>query len=290
MQSESADVHARRVIFVLILIAQFVGSLGLFSLGALAPLVRAALHLSQAQFGAVSAACLFGAVCAGLPTGWLADRVGVRWLLIAGQGMSGVALVALLLQPSSGGLLLGMLCVGVAYGMTMVLTTKALADWFPRERRATVIGAKFPAHSSAGSMAGLVLPTVALGLGWRQAFTVVGGLLLATAGVTLLGYHDRCQARPLTVPQVTAPRRCLWRDPDFGRLLMTGFLFGGAFFTFTGYLTLYLHECLGYPPVLAGSLLALAHGAAAASRVPYGWVSDRWLRGERRALLRGMMV
>ena len=290
MQPEAAYGHARRVIFVLILVAQFVGSLGLFSLGALAPLVRAALHLSREQFGSVSATCLFGAVCACLPTGWLADRVGVRWLLIAGQGMSGVALVALLLRPTYGALLLGMFCVGVAYGMTMVLTTKALVDWFPRECRATVIGAKFLAHSSAGSMAGLALPTVALGLGWRQAFAVVGSLLLATAGCTLCGYHDRRQARPPTAPQAAAASRCLGRDPHFGRLLMTGFLLGGAFFTFTGYLTLYLHERLGYPPVLAGSLLALAHGAAAASRVPYGWVSDRWLRGDRRILLRGMMV
>jgi nitrate/nitrite transporter NarK len=290
MPSEAADGHARRVIFVLLLGAQFTGSLGLFSLGALAPLVRAALHLSREQFGAVSATCLCGAVCAGLPTGWLADRVGVRWLLSAGQGMSGVALVALLLRPTYSALLLGMLCAGTAYGMTMVLTTKALSDWFPRERRATVIGAKFLAHSSAGSLAGLVLPTVALGLGWRQAFAAVGGLLLVTAGGVLCGYHDRDQARPPAAPRVTAASRRLWRDPDFGRLLLTGFLFGGAFFTFTGYLTLYLHERLGYPPVLAGSLLALAHGAAAASRVPYGWVSDRWLRGDRRILLRGMMV
>jgi ACS family hexuronate transporter-like MFS transporter len=177
MQSEAADGHARRVIFVLILVTQFVGSLGLLSLGALAPLVRAALHLSREQFGAVSAVCLFGAVCACLPTGWLADRVGVRWLLIAGQGLSGVALVALLLRPTYSALLLGMLFAGVAYGMTMVLTTKALADWFPRERRATVIGAKFLAHSSAGSMAGLALPTVALGLGWCQAFAVGGAAI-----------------------------------------------------------------------------------------------------------------
>jgi|RhiMetdeSRZDD1v2_1073273.scaffolds.fasta_scaffold163360_2 ACS family hexuronate transporter-like MFS transporter len=290
MPPEAADRYTSRVIFVLILVAQFVGSLGLFSLGALAPLMRAALHLSREQCGAMSATCLFGAVCACLPTGWLADRVGVRWLLIAGQGMSGVALVALLLKPTYGILLVGMLCVGVAYGMTMVLTTKALADWFPRERRATVIGAKFLAHSSAGSVAGLVLPTVALELGWRQAFAVVGGLLLATAGCALCGYHDRRQARPPIAPQVAATGRRLWRDPHFRRLLVTGFLFGGAFFTFTGYLTLYLHERLGYTPVLAGSLLALAHGAAAASRVPYGWVSDRWLRGDRRILLRGMMI
>jgi nitrate/nitrite transporter NarK len=194
------------------------------------------------------------------------------------------------MRPTYGALLLGMLCVGVTYGMTMVLTTKALADWFPPERRATVIGAKFLAHSSAGSLAGLVLPTVALGLGWRQAFAAVGSLLLATAGCALCGYHDRRQARPPTVPQVAAASRCLWRNPDFCRLLMTGFLLGGTFFTFTGYLTLYLHERLEYPPVFAGSLLALAHGTAAACRVPYGWVSDRWLRDDRRVLLRGMMV
>jgi MFS family permease len=248
MHPEAADGHARRVIVVFLLAAQFVGSLGLFSLGALAPLVRVALHLSREQFGAVSAACLFGVVCACLPTGWLADRVGVRWLLIAGQGMSGVALVALLLRPTYGALLLGMLCVGVAYGMTMVLTTKALADWFPREHRATVIGAKLLAHSSAGSMAGVALPTVALGRGWHQAFAAVGGLLLATAGCALLGYHDRCQARPSTAPQVAAASQGFWRNPDFGRLLLTGFLFGGALFAFTGYLTLYLHERLGYPP------------------------------------------
>jgi nitrate/nitrite transporter NarK len=290
MQSEAADEHTRRVIFVLILVAQLVGSLGLFSLGALAPLVRAALHLSREQFGSVSAACLFGAVCACLPTGWLADRVGVRWLLIAGQGMSGMALVALLMRPTYGALLLGMLCVGVTYGMTMVLTTKALADWFPREHRGTVIGAKFLAHSSAGSLAGLALPTVALGFGWRQAFAIVGSLLLVTAGGALCCYYDWCQAQPPTAPQVAAASRCLWRNPDFRRLLMTGFLLGGAFFTFTGYLTLYLHERLGYPPVCAGSLLALAHGAAAVSRVLYGWVSDRWLRSDRRILLRGMMV
>jgi MFS family permease len=88
------------------------------------------------------------------PADWMADRVGVRWLLIAGQVMSGLALGALLLWPTYGVLLLAMLLVGVAHGATMVLTTKALVDWFPRERRATVMGAKFVVQSGAGSAAG----------------------------------------------------------------------------------------------------------------------------------------
>jgi len=253
-------------------------------------MIREALQLSREQFGYVTSLCAFGALCAGLPTGWLADRVGVRWLLIAGQVVSGVALVTLLLWPTYGALLLGMLLVGVAHGAIIVLTTKALVDWFPRERRATVMGAKAMAMSGAGSVAGLALPPLALRLGWHQAFATVGGLLVASAVGVLLSYRDRGQGQPPTAPQLAAASRRLRHDLHFWRLVTVGFLFGGVFFGFTAYLTLYLHERLGYPPVLAGSLLALAHGTATASRVPYGWVSDRWLRGERRVLLRGMAV
>ena len=57
----------------------------------------------------------------------------------------------------------------------MVLTTKALADWFPRERRATVMGAKFMAQSGAGSVAGLVLPSLALSIETEE-LGISGGL------------------------------------------------------------------------------------------------------------------
>lgn len=278
----------RRVLLALVLVAQFAAPLGLFGLGALAPLVRTALQLSREQVGYVSAVCAWGAVWSCLPTGWLADRLGVHGLLLAVQGVSGLALGALLRWPTYGMLLLAMLLVGVAHGATMVLTTKALADWFPRERRATVMGAKFVAQSGAASVAGLALPPLALGCGWPQAFAAVGGLLVASAVGVLLRYRDPRQAGPPTVLQLAAARRRLWQNRAFWRLGTAGFLFGGWLFAFTAYLTLYLHEHLGYSPVLAGSLLALAHGAATASRVPYGWVSDRWLGGERRALLRGM--
>jgi nitrate/nitrite transporter NarK len=287
MQSDAADVRYRRIIFALVLVAQFLPPVGLFGLGALAPIVRAALDLSREQVGYVSGLCAVGAACASIPTGWLADRVGVRWLLIAGQVLSGLALVLLLLLPTYGALLLGMLLVGVSHGAITVLTTIALAAWFPRERLATVMGAKFTALSGAGGVAGMVLPPLALWLGWRQTFSVVGGLLMASAVGALLGYRDRRQAPP-TAPQVASARQRLWRNQRFWYLAMAGFVFGAAFYTFPAYLPLYLYERLGYSPIRAGSLLALAYGTAMASRLLYGWMSDRWFKGERLVLLRGM--
>jgi hypothetical protein len=63
-----------------------------------------------------------------------------------------------------------------------------------------------------------------------------------------------------------------------------------AQFSFITYLALFVHDTWGVPVALAAGPLALAHVGAAASRVPYGWVSDRWLKGARTPLLRGMGV
>jgi len=51
---------------------------------------------------------------------------------------------------------------------------------------------------------------------------------------------------------------------------------------------LFLHERWGYPLVAAASLLAQAQLAATISRIPFGWVSDRWLNGKRKPLLHGI--
>ena len=172
----------------------------------------------------------------------------------------------------------------------MVLTTKALYEWFPRERRATAIGAKFLAMSIAGVVAGAAVPLLALWVGWQWVFAVLGGLALASALSTLLLYRDRPQATPSAVPlPAVARRRSLWLDRNFLCLATVGFLFGGVQFTFSTYLPLFLHETWGLSLVLAARLLALSQ-LAAFSRLPYGWLSDRWLKGERKPLLRGLGV
>ncbi len=71
----------------------------------------------------------------------------------------------------------------MTHGAVMVLTTKALADWFPRDRRATVIGAKFFAMSGAGSVAGIAAPPLAMWLGWHRAFAILGVLVAVSGSV-----------------------------------------------------------------------------------------------------------
>jgi MFS family permease len=252
--------------------------------------LRDSLHLTREQIGSLNALFFIGAVLTGIPVGWLADWFGVRRFLIVGQLMGGLPLVALPFLHTYHGLLLGMPLAGVAHGSVMVLTTKALYDWFPRERRATVIGAKFCALGLSTTIAVVAGPMLALWFGLRQVFAGVGGLLVVSAGCALL-YRDRPQDGSRAVPRPAAAGRCsVWRNLNFWRLTTVGFLFAGAQFSFNAYLTIFLHEHWGFPLGLSGSLLGLAQGVSTASRVPCGWISDRWLKGERRALLRGMGV
>jgi MFS transporter, ACS family, hexuronate transporter len=285
----SAPEHYPRVVLALMMWAQFVVPLMLFSVGALAPLLRDALRLSREQLGTLTALYHAGAALAAMPVGWLADRWGVRDILIIVQAVNGLALVAIPWLHTYETILPNMFLGGVAFSSIVVLTNKALYDWFPRERRATAIGAKYFAMSVSGIVAGAAAPMLALWVGWQHVFALMGGLILASALSHLLLYRDRpTDGSGAAPPLVSSGRRSLCGDRRFWRLVTAGFLFAGVQFSVTTYLALFLHETWGFSLPIAASLLALAQGAAAASRVSSGWVSDRWLKGERKRLLQGM--
>src|SRR5919197_5589739 len=82
-----------RVILALVLLAQFLPPLVLFSLGALAPLLRDALALNHGQIGFLAALFSMSAALFAIPSGWGADKLGIRGLLSAVQAEGGPAMV-----------------------------------------------------------------------------------------------------------------------------------------------------------------------------------------------------
>jgi MFS family permease len=82
------------VILALMILAQFIPPLVLFSIGALAPLLRDSLSLSHGQIGFLAALFSISAGLFAIPGGWGADKLGIRGLLSAVQAVGGLALVA----------------------------------------------------------------------------------------------------------------------------------------------------------------------------------------------------
>src|SRR5262249_4662687 len=63
------------VILALVILAQFIPSLVLFSIGALAPLLRDSLSLSHEQIGFLAALFSMSAALFAIPSGWGADKL-----------------------------------------------------------------------------------------------------------------------------------------------------------------------------------------------------------------------
>lgn len=91
----STPEHYRRIILTLAFLAVFIGSIPAFSVGTLAPLLRAALHLTREQLGWLTALFYAGTALVCIPAGWVADRFGVRFPLVAVQVAGGVSLLAI---------------------------------------------------------------------------------------------------------------------------------------------------------------------------------------------------
>jgi MFS transporter, ACS family, hexuronate transporter len=283
--------RSQRVALTLVLLAQFLTPMVVFSIGPLAPYLRQSLTLTREQIGILTALFYAGTALACIPAGWGVDRWGVRRLFVVAQVVGGLPLLAVPVLTTYDGLCLVLGIAGVAYGTATVVSSKAIYAWAPQERRATAFGAKLFALSLAGVVTSTVVPALVLWLAWPLIFLGIGGLVLASALATLVVYceppHD--SARP-TAPADPGAWRVLVRDGPFLRLVTVGSLFGGAQFAFITYLPLFLYESWGLSPLLAAGILAQAQLVAAGGRVLVGWVSDCWLQGERRALLRWLGV
>jgi MFS family permease len=179
-----------RVLLSLLLLAYIFNFLDRQILGILAEPIKADLHLSDTEFGAVGGlafAILYSVL--GLPLAYLADRTS-RSAVIAASVAVWSAFTALC-GTATGYLQLFLYRLGVGVGEAggVAPSYALIADYFPPERRAralAIYSLGIPLGLAGGSLIGAYL---AHWVGWRSAFLVMGiaGVILAP----ILRYYVR---------------------------------------------------------------------------------------------------
>jgi predicted MFS family arabinose efflux permease len=171
-----------RLVLVLLLLAYIFNFLDRQILGILGPAIKADLHLSDTQFGAVGGlafALLYSLL--GVPLAYLADRTS-RSGVVAGAVAVWSAFTALCGTATGfGQLFLYRLGVGVGEAGGVAPSYALIADYFPPERRAralAIFSLGVPIGLGGGAYIGAHL---AQWFGWRAAFLVMGiaGVILA---------------------------------------------------------------------------------------------------------------
>jgi ACS family hexuronate transporter-like MFS transporter len=273
----------RARIIVLILSAQTVANVGPLGIPAIASLIRADLGLTLAQAGSFLSAYYIGPALVSLPAGTLADRWGVKRMLVIGQLVIALGLLAASAASSYGALTVLLIAAGFGYGMLNPTSTKAVMGWSPPARRATLVGLKQVGLPLGGMLGAALLPALALQLGWRLALVASAGLIAGGAVASLVVYRDPpAAAMPTTTPGPRGAVASVLTSRDLWRLAVATAVFAAMQTVWMSFLVLYLQGAVGLTLIAASRLLALAQLGGMTGRVLFGMLSDRLFGGSRR--------
>lgn len=173
----------RWLMLLLISLPNFGTNYAQFQLSAFAAEFMADLGLSATQFSSVTLSYSVVAGIIGVCGGTLADRLGVRKVVVTLAFVSAAASLLRLLTASYALFFVLSLLVGAVLGSVHATSGKIISAWFP-ERQASLA---FSLYCALGA-AGIALAQLTSGLysGYRQALLVSGLVLLLTAVLWLI--------------------------------------------------------------------------------------------------------
>ena len=251
------------------------------------PLIQSEFHTTDQQMGALTTALFVVYMIVAPLTGWLGDRFSRKPLIIFGAVLWSLATLGTAWVHNYMTLYIRHALVGVGEATFVIFAPAVLADFYPerdRNRILTIFYMAIPVGAALGYLAGGELGSR---LGWRAPFFLcaVPGLILAV----LYGFIGREPQRGASDHiRPTADRATvagLFRNPAF--LTAT---FGLAALTFTmGGISAWVPTFLQRVAGLSVADASMAVGAITvidgiAGTFIGGWVAQRWLRKDHRAL------
>lgn len=254
--------------------------------------IRSAYHLGNAELGVALGALGLGIAISELPWGLLTDRWGDRSVLLAGLGLTGLALfvMACCVVPLHGSvpplawLVAGMLSVGLLGGSVNGSSGRAVMGWFREGERGLAMSIRQTAVPLGGGIGALVLPSLAAHAGFAAVYGVLAAACVLTAVLTWLWVYDAPDVVSAASAKTAAPAGPgPLRDPMLWRMALAIGLLCVPQGAVVAFATVFLRD-FAHANVLTLSLtMAAVQGGAAVMRVWSGRWTDR--NGNRRAYL-----
>ena len=287
LSDEPSGYSYRWVILGILWITYIVVFLSRLSVGPLGPFFKEELKLTSAQVGWVLSAASLGYLLTQVPVGWVADRIGARLPIAIGELIAGGSMIALFFAPSYAYLLSFIFVTGIGCGFLAPSTTQAVVIWFPKKERATVMGVKQTAVNLGGIIGAATLPTIALALGWRYGFLILGGVAILIGLVSFALYREppipiaKTGQKQAPMAEVV-PLMEIVKNRQIWQVALSAFCLNWVEMAMISHFVIYANKALGFAVVAAGGLLAISEIAGAVARPISGIVSDRMFGGRRK--------
>lgn len=275
------------VIFAILSITHMIMAMFFYSWGPLAPIIKEEIRINNSEFGLIVSTMYFAMVIISIPSGFLTDKYGSKWMLLLSGSLVGAAFFLLLFFPFYRFLFVVAALAGAGYGMINQVTAKGLIYWFEPDKRATVMGIKQTGVTIGGGLIGIYIPFLGMVMGWQNAVLLLVFFIFSVLLFSYFFYKEKpaslapsfISSAPTQTKKISVRSILLKPTLIFLTVILTLFAICQA--CLTAFLVIYAHEVFDLTMAVAGSLFTVAMVGGTISRVMFGLISDRLFRGDR---------
>lgn len=234
-----------------------------------------------------AAACLSTGMSGGPVRRYGAIRVSQAALVAGAIGLALLASASLWLG------IVGAVLIGIGYGPMTPASSHILIRQTPPARRALVFSIKQTGVPLGGALAGLVVPPLALPVGWKGAALAVAavGVLLAIVCEPLHKSLDG-DADPTATggSHILAAVNMVLGEPVLRRLALASLSYSAMQLCVSAFLVTFLTERASMTLVAAGLVMAVLQAAGIVGRIFWGWAADRLVGARQTLSLLGLAI
>ncbi len=266
------------------------------------PAMKDGLSLDYAELGLLGTGNFVGYLIMAVAGGLLAARWGSRLVITISLGLMGLTMILTGLAHSFAWAWSMRFLTGLGNGGAYVPAMALGSAWFAANRRGFATGIVSAGIGGGTMIAGILVPLVLTAdsqEGWRQAWYILGGAVLAIAALAACLVRARPQEMglspvgvdPASEAAATSPTRpgglawgSVFRVGAVWYLGLVYMMYGFSYIIYATFFAAYLVKELGQSNAMAGGLWALVGGLSIFCGVLWGGISDKLGRGRGAAL------
>ncbi len=254
-------------------------------------------HLTDVQLGWVFSAFLIGYAAFQAPGGWLADRLGSRYVLAVAVLWGGIfTALTVVIPPEIGGAIFALVSIrfllGAGEAIMFPASNQFISRWIPQKERGKANGWIFAGVGAGSGIAPPLVTYIMTHYGWQRSFEICAVIGVAVGLVWVLMARDAPEQHPLVSSSELAlirsglptPARSgsfpwkILKNRDLAAVTLSYFCYGYCAWIFFSWFYTYLARVRGLNLKTSAFYAMLPFLAMAAGCVIGGIVSDSLTR------------